>query len=69
MSTARAAGSGVRVRPHQREQRQDAALAAVVGAQDERDVLEGDHEVQRPEHERQHAEHVLARGREPVVPG
>ena len=54
------------VRPDQREQRQDAALAPVVGPQHERDVLEGDHEVHRPEHERHDAHHVLARGRQAV---
>ena len=38
-------------------QRQHAALAAVVGAQDEHDVLDADDQDQRPEDEREHAEH------------
>ena len=49
-------------RRRQRRQRQDAALAAVVGAQDEDAVLDRDDEDQRPEDERQHAEDVLGRG-------
>ena len=38
-------------------QRQHPALAPVVGAQDEDDVLERDDQDQRPEHEREHAQH------------
>jgi hypothetical protein len=41
-----------------RQQGQDAALAVVVGAQDERQVLEDHHQRQRPEHQRQDAEDV-----------
>ena len=38
-------------------QRQHAALAAVVGAQDEQHVLDADDQDQRPEHQRQDTEH------------
>ena len=44
----------------QRQQRHDAALALVVGAHDEHDVLQRHHDDQRPEDQRQHAQHVLA---------
>ena len=47
----------------QRDQRQDAAFAVVVGAHDEQDVLERDDDRQRPEDQRQHAEHVALRRR------
>ena len=40
----------------QRQQRQDAALAVIVGAQDENDVFERHHQHQRPEDERDDAE-------------
>ena len=46
---------------HERRQREDAALAAVVGAHDQRDVLERDDDHQRPEDHRQDAEHVVVR--------
>ena len=42
----------------QREQRQNAAFAGIVGAQDQHDVLQRDDEEQAPEDQRQHAEHV-----------
>jgi hypothetical protein len=42
----------------QRQQRQDAALAVVVGAQHEHDVFERDHQHQRPEDQRHDAEDV-----------
>ena len=42
----------------QGQQRQDAAFAPVVGAQHQRLVLERDDQDQRPEDERQHAQHV-----------
>ena len=45
-------------RRQQRGQREDAALAVVVGAHDEREVLDRDDQHQRPEDERQDAEHV-----------
>jgi hypothetical protein len=51
----------------QRQQRQRAALAAVVGAQDEHDVFEGDDQRQRPDEQRNDA-HDLELG-EPVAPG
>mgnify|MGYP000679855598 CR=1 FL=1 len=51
----------------QRHQGHDAALAAVVGARDERHVLAADHRHQRPEHQRQNAEHVLRRDRHRMV--
>ena len=38
-------------------QREHPALAAIVGAQDEDDVLHGDDQDQRPEDERKHAQH------------
>ena len=69
MSSARRARPRVPLLPHQRHEREDPALAAVVGAHDEREVLERDDEGQRPEHEREHAEDVLVRGRHAVRPG
>ena len=42
----------------QRQQRQDAAFAIVVGAQNEDDVFERDHRHQRPEDQRHHPEDV-----------
>ena len=44
----------------QRHQRQRAALALVVGAQQDDDVFERDDDDQRPEDQRQHAEHRVA---------
>jgi hypothetical protein len=46
----------------ERRQRHDAALAVVVGAHDERDVLDRDDQGNRPEHERHHAIDVRTRG-------
>jgi hypothetical protein len=46
-----------RARRQERGQRQDAALAFVVGAQHEGEVLDHHHEQQRPQDEREHAEH------------
>ncbi len=46
----------------QRHQRQDAALAAVVGAQHEHDVLDRDRYRQRPDDQRQNAQNVGAIG-------
>jgi hypothetical protein len=51
----------------QRRQRHDAALAAVLGAHDERDVLDRHDEGDRPEHERDHAVHVPLGGVDRVV--
>ena len=50
----------------EREQRQDAARAFVVGSHDEREVLDDDDHHQRPEDERQNPEHV-GRGDRDVV--
>ena len=43
------------------EQRHNAALAPVVRPHDEAEILEGDHEVERPEDQRQDAENVFPR--------
>ena len=53
----------------QGSQREDAAFAVVVGAQDKGHVFERDHDEQRPEDEREHAEHVVRRGLDGVVAG
>ena len=55
------AGALREARPGQRHQRQRPALAPVVGAQHEGDIFDGDDERQRPDDQRQHAEHVVAR--------
>ena len=47
----------------ERHQRQRAALAVVVGAQQQQHVFDGDDDDQRPQDQRQHAEHDLARHR------
>ena len=47
-----------RASAHQRQQREDAALAVVVGPHDEDQVLDRDDDDQRPEDQRQHAEDV-----------
>jgi hypothetical protein len=52
----------------QGEQGDDAALAAVVGAQDEDAVLDRDHHDQRPQDERQHAQQRV-RGKHAAAPG
>jgi hypothetical protein len=54
--SARAVLHGLR---GQREHGDEAALAVVVRAQDERDVLQRDDDRQRPEHQRQDAQHVV----------
>jgi hypothetical protein len=56
-------------RGHEGEQREDPPLAVVVGAHDEREVLQRHDHRQRPEHERQNAEHVRRRGCETVGAG
>ncbi len=48
-----------RVRPDQREEREDAAFAAVVGSHHEGEVLQGDDDEERPEDERENAVDVL----------
>ncbi len=53
-------------RPQQRQQGHDAALAPVIGRHDEGEVLERHDEVERPEDERQHSQHVGRGGREAV---
>ncbi len=46
-----------------RAERQDAALAAIVGAQDQGDIFEADDQAERPEDQREHAQHrQLAQG-------
>jgi hypothetical protein len=62
----RAAGNSL-VGQHPRHQRHDAALSLVVGTQDQRHVLEGDDDDQRPEHQRQDAQHVRRRDWHRVV--
>ncbi len=52
---------------HERHQRQLAALAAVVGPHDDAEVLDGDHDDEGPEHQRQHAEDVVRARRQPVL--
>ena len=49
---------GYAFRRHQGQQRQDAAFAIVIGAQDEDDVFERDHHHQRPEDQRDDPEDV-----------
>jgi hypothetical protein len=51
-----------------REQREDAALAAVVEAQHHGDVLERHDEHERPEHQRKHGEYARRVERQPVRP-
>jgi hypothetical protein len=53
--------------PDERHERQDAALAAVVSPHDEGEVLEGDHEDHRPDHQREDADHVLGGGIDAVL--
>jgi hypothetical protein len=53
----------------EREQGEDAALAAVVGPHHEGEVLHDHDAHERPEHQRQHAEDVLGGGRHAVGPG
>ena len=45
----------------ERSQRQRAALAVIVGAQQDQHVFERDRDDQRPQNQREHAEHDLAR--------
>ena len=47
----------------QGQQREDAAFALVVGPHQHPDVLEADHDDQRPQEQRRAAEHVLGAGR------
>ncbi len=47
----------------QRHQRQRAALAVVVGAQQKQDIFGGDDDQKRPQDQREHAKHHDARGR------
>ncbi len=46
----------------QRHQRQRSALAVIVGAQQDDDVFQRHHDDQRPQDQREHAEHGLRRG-------
>ena len=50
----------------QRRQREDAALALIVGAHDDDDVFDRDDEEKRVEHEREDTEHVLVARRHRV---
>jgi hypothetical protein len=50
----------------QREQRQHPALAAVVGPQNEDEILDDDNQRQRPENQREHAQHVGRSDRDAV---
>ncbi len=52
---------------HERHQRHDAAFALVIGAHDEDDVFDRDDDHQRPEDEREDAEHVVGVDRHRVV--
>src|SRR6185312_13456569 len=54
-------------RRHQRQEREDAAFAVVVGAHDEADVLDADDERERPEDEREEAEDVGGARRHAVL--
>ena len=56
------------VRADQRHQRQDAALAVIVGAHDEQAVFDRDGDDQRPEDQRQAAERALREKCPPVAP-
>ena len=51
----------------QGQKREDAALALVVGAHDEHDVLEADHHQKRPDDEREHAQDVSGQQRHGVL--
>ena len=51
----------------QRQQGQDPALALIVGAHDQQHVFDGDDQDQRPHDQRQDAEHVFRRQRQPVL--
>ena len=53
----------------QREQREDPALAPVIQAHDEDNVLHADDQDERPDDEREHPIHRRDRGPEPVVGG
>ncbi|MNH12404.1 hypothetical protein D3C79_719430 [compost metagenome] len=55
--------------PGQGRQGHDAAFALVVGAQHKQHVLDGDNPDQRPEHQRQNAEHAVMVGLYAVMAG
>ena len=60
----RAPGAGLGVAGgQQRQQRDDAAFAAIVGAQDQQRVFERDDQDQRPQDQRHHAEDRVGRQR------
>jgi hypothetical protein len=59
---------GASRRSQQGEQREDAALATVVGPHDEGEVLDHDDQEECPEHQRENAEHVLVRRGDAVPP-
>ncbi|MNJ66588.1 hypothetical protein D3C77_626780 [compost metagenome] len=60
---------GCRRAPRQSGQRHDAALALVVGTQHEQYVFDRDHPDQRPEHQRQNAQHAVMVGLHAVMTG
>ena len=62
----RRAAAAAHAAGHQRRQGQHTALALVVGAHHQRDVLDRDDEEERVDDERQHAEHVVVGGRHGV---
>ena len=57
------AGTLAMLDPEQRHQRENATLAVVVGAHDDRDVFDRRGDDERPHDERQHAERDVGRGR------
>ena len=60
---------GRRGTPRQRGQRHGAALALVVGTQDEHHVLERHHPQQRPQDQRQDPQHAIMVDRHPITAG
>ncbi len=53
---------------HQGEERENAALTAIVGPHHEPDVLERDDEVERPEDQREDSQHIVVGERDGVEP-
>jgi hypothetical protein len=56
------------VRRDEREERDDAAFALVVGLHDEGEVFDGHDGDERPNDEREHTENVAVRGGDAVLP-
>ena len=65
----RAVACAAHLRAHERDEREDAALAAVVGAHHEQQILDRHDDDERPEDERQHAEDVGSRHRNRMSSG